>query len=132
MPGATAKPFVEGMAAFQGKYKFSNIPQPLRQGYLYLPGGNVKGNTTRFTVQADGVVLMVLSGRPGGGGGGGEWKKTITSPTAMAAQGWKPVGKVDFTGHPPCVIYRRDCRKGESFVYSWEKYIPPGLIVPAK
>ena len=132
MPGVTAKRFLEGMAGWEDRFKFSNIPQPLRQGYLFLPGGNVKGNTTRFTVHVDGVVLMVLSGRPGGGGNGSEWKKTITSPTAMAAQGWKPVGKMDLGGHPPSVIYSRVCRKGESFVYSWEKYIPPGLIVPAR
>jgi len=132
MPNVTAKSFTEGMLPWGKKRKFSNIPQPLRKGFSFLPGGNVKGNTTRFTVIEDGVVLMILSGRPGGGGSGGEWKKTITSPAAMAAQGWKPVGNIDRETVPPSVIYSRVCRKGESFVYSWEKYIPPALIVPAQ
>ena len=132
MPNVTAKSFTEGMLPWGKKRKFSNIPQSLRQGYLFLPGGNVNGRTTRFTVIEDGVVLMILSGRPGGGGSGGEWKKTITSPAAMAAQGWKPVGNIDRETVPPSVIYIRVCRKGESFVYSWEKYIPPALIVPAQ
>jgi hypothetical protein len=132
MSNVTAKSITEGMAGWKEKYKFSKIPRPLRKGFSFLPGGNVKGNTTRFTVADDGIVLMVLSGRPAGGGGGGEWMRTITSPASMTAQGWQPIGKIDLTSHPPSVIYSRVCRKGESFVYSWEKYIPPALIVPAK
>lgn len=132
MPNVTAKPLTEGVIPWGKKNKLSNIPESLRQGYSFLQGGNVNRNTTRFTIRGDGVVLMVLSGRPGGGGRGGEWKRTITSPASMTAQGWQPIGKIDLGAHPPCVIYSRVCRKGESFVYSWEKYIPPALIVPAQ
>jgi len=101
-------------------------------GFQFVAGGNVSANTTKFDVTSDGIVYMILSGRPGGGGrSSGGWKEQITSPAQMAAAGWKSVGKVDLINHPQSTIYERLCKKGESFTYSWEKYIAPALIIPA-
>jgi hypothetical protein len=130
MPGVTPKPFVEGVTLHKN-YALTNIPEVLSKGFVLLKGGNVRGNTTRFSVRTDGVVYLLLSGRPGGGGGGGPWKQHITKPAQIAAAGWKQVGKISYRGHPPCVVYARLCKGGESFELSWEKYIAPAVIAPA-
>jgi hypothetical protein len=109
----------------------SDIPEFLSKGFVVLRGGNVRGNATRFVVQTDGLVYMLLSGRPGGGGGSGPWERHITKPAQLAATGWKPVAKISFRGSPPCTVYSRICKKGESFELSWEKYVAPAVIAPA-
>jgi hypothetical protein len=130
MPGVTPKGLAEGVSLHK-KYELTNIPDFLSKGFVVLKGGNVRGNTTRFSVQTNGAVYLLLSGRPGGGGSGGPWKQHITKPAQIAAAGWKPVGKISLRGHPPCVVYARLCRGGESFEFSWEKYIAPAVIAPA-
>jgi hypothetical protein len=130
---ATPIPLAEGVGFWDSdRYRLSGIPAPLARGFVVLRGGNVQGNTTTFQVVSDGKVLMLLSGRPGGGGNsGGGWKENVTTPQQLEAQKWRAAGTVNLSDHPPCIIYVRDCRKGEAFTYSWEKYIPPALIIPA-
>jgi hypothetical protein len=129
MPGVTAKPFVEGVS-MQKNYALTNFPEFLSIGFVILKGGNVRGNTTRFLVKTDGLVYLLMSGRPGGGGGGGPWKSKIIKPAQLQAAGWKPVGKVDFRGHGQSVVYARICKQGDTFELSWEKYVPPAVIAP--
>jgi len=133
MPGAKPSPVKKGTPEWLAvKYFKTNIPKFMGVGFEFWPGGNVSGNTTHFEVLSDGIVHLVLSGRPGGGGSSrGGWKAKITTPAQIAKAGWKPVGKMDLRKHPQSVIYERRCKKGESYTLSWEKYVPPALILPA-
>ena len=131
VPGLRFEPLIEGMVIYDG-LKLINIPKSLASGFLINKGGNVRGNTTDFKILRDGKVYLLMSGRPGGGGNlSGNWKPKIILPSQLAADGWSDVTKIDLDKHPACVVYERNCRKGESFTYSWEKYIPPAVIVQA-
>ncbi len=135
VPGDTPVPFVEGTLAFKhsNRHTYADLPQALASGFVIFRGANVKGkgNTTHFNVVQDGMVYLIMSRRPGGGGSEGDWKKEIISPEQLLLEGWRPVEKVSLIpNNHGSVIYGRQCKRGESFTYSWEKYIPPGLIVP--
>ena len=114
-----------------GNQSWKKIPEYLKN-MAFLQVEKHLGHT-RFSVEKPGVVLVAFTTRWGGGGNSsGSWRKLVTGPDKLHADGWHEVGLLERTpveGHD-WLLFWRECQAGDSFDLRSEKYQAPIVILP--
>jgi serine/threonine protein kinase len=131
--GADFVPFQKGKQLWRNltNYIWGDIPDGFK-GMAFSKYRDGQTGTAKVKILKDGLICMAVTTRWGGGGGGGEWQKECLTDAQIKSLGWEETGRVQAIVQPSSldwIIYRKNCKKGETFSYRTEKYCAPVIIV---
>ena len=123
-------PLIDAGELKLARLEAKQLPELLDGALIYVNEQNasIPAGRLEFTVEREGVVLLLANWQYGGNPSGG-WKEEVVSREQLGRT-WLDLGKAPWD--EKLILFAKNCKKGETFKIRTRKYDPPQPILISK